>query len=94
MVIMNAGTSIITAKSPYAAHTSVTLPQVSEAFGTWAFKSGIRKAYTLVSDFAPGHDAEGGFHVRSRRPAARSSALCAFRWQTPTSPPSSSAPRT
>jgi branched-chain amino acid transport system substrate-binding protein len=61
MVIMNAGASVITAKSPYAVRTSVTLPQVSEAFGTWAFKSGIRKAYTLVSDFAPGHDAEGGF---------------------------------
>jgi branched-chain amino acid transport system substrate-binding protein len=61
MVIMNAGASVITAKSPYAVRTSVTLPQVSEAFGTWAYKSGIRKAYTLVSDFAPGHDAEGGF---------------------------------
>jgi branched-chain amino acid transport system substrate-binding protein len=61
MVIMNAGTSIITAKSAYATRTSVTLPQVSEAFGAWAAKSGIKKAYTMVSDFAPGHDAEGGF---------------------------------
>ncbi|MBO0766942.1 MAG: ABC transporter substrate-binding protein [Hyphomicrobiaceae bacterium] len=61
MVVMNAGASIITTKSPYATRTSVTLPQVSEAFGAWAARSGIKKAYSMVSDFAPGHDAEAGF---------------------------------
>jgi branched-chain amino acid transport system substrate-binding protein len=30
--------------------------------GSWAYKSGIRKAYTMVSDFAPGKDAEAAFH--------------------------------
>jgi branched-chain amino acid transport system substrate-binding protein len=62
MVIMNAATSIITTKSPYSARTSVTPPQLNESFGTWAYKSGIRKIYTMVSDFGPGHDAEGAFH--------------------------------
>jgi branched-chain amino acid transport system substrate-binding protein len=62
MVIMNAGTSIITTKSPYSTRTSITLPQVAEAFGQWAAKSGTKKAYTMVSDFGPGHDAEQGFH--------------------------------
>jgi branched-chain amino acid transport system substrate-binding protein len=62
MVIMNAGTSIITTKSPYSARTSVTLPQVSEAFGQWAANSGTRKVYSMVSDYGPGHDAEQGFH--------------------------------
>ncbi|WP_086091213.1 ABC transporter substrate-binding protein [Pseudorhodoplanes sinuspersici] len=61
MVIMNAGTSIITTKSPYAVRTSVTLPQVSEAFGQWAAKNSVKKVYTMVSDFGPGHDAEQGF---------------------------------
>jgi branched-chain amino acid transport system substrate-binding protein len=61
MVIMNAGTSIITTKSPYSTRTSVTLPQVSEAFGRWAIKNGIRSVYSMVSDFGPGHDAEQGF---------------------------------
>jgi branched-chain amino acid transport system substrate-binding protein len=61
MVIMNAGTSIITTKSPYSTRTSVTLPQVSEAFGRWAAKSGIRSVYSMVSDFGPGHDAEQSF---------------------------------
>jgi branched-chain amino acid transport system substrate-binding protein len=62
MVVMNAATAIITTKSPYMARTSVTLPQLNETFGTWAYKSGIRKVYTMVSDYGPGHDAEGAFH--------------------------------
>jgi branched-chain amino acid transport system substrate-binding protein len=62
MVIMNAATSIITTKSPYAIRTSVTLPQVAETFGTWAAtKGGIKKSYTMVTDYGPGHDFEGGF---------------------------------
>src|SRR6188472_4505817 len=54
MVVMNAATSIIITKSPYMARTSLTVPQLQEAFGTWAYKSGIRKTYTMVSDFGPG----------------------------------------
>ena len=50
MVVMNAATAIITTKSPYIVRASLTIPQVNEAFGTWAYKSGIRKVYTLVSD--------------------------------------------
>ncbi len=61
MVVMNAATAIITTKSPYMARTSVTVPQLNESFGTWAYKSGIRKIYTMVSDYGPGHDAEGAF---------------------------------
>jgi len=61
MVIMNAATSIITAKAPYAVRVSMTVPQVTEPIGAWAYKNGIRKAFTMVSDFAPGHDAEQAF---------------------------------
>jgi branched-chain amino acid transport system substrate-binding protein len=61
MVVMNAATSIITTKSPYLVRTSVTVPQIDETFGTWAAKSGIKTAYTLVSDYGPGIDAEGAF---------------------------------
>jgi branched-chain amino acid transport system substrate-binding protein len=62
MVVMNAATSIVITKSPYMVRTSTTLPQLVETFGTWAYKNGIRKVYTMVSDYGPGHDAEGGFH--------------------------------
>ncbi len=61
MVVMNAATSIITTKSPYMARISSTLAQNCEPLGTWAFKNGVRKAYTLVSDYAPGHDGEAAF---------------------------------
>ncbi len=61
MVVMNAATSIITTKSPYMARTSLTIPQLDQTLGTWAYKSGIRKIYTMVSDYGPGHDGESSF---------------------------------
>ncbi len=61
MVVMNAATAIITTKSPYMARTSLTVPQLNEAFGAWAYRNGVRKLYTMVSDYGPGHDAEGAF---------------------------------
>jgi len=62
MVVMNAATSIITAKSPYIARTSSTTPQLNYTLGGWAAKHGIKKIYTMVSDYAPGIDAETWFH--------------------------------
>ncbi|HVV63176.1 MAG TPA: ABC transporter substrate-binding protein [Pseudolabrys sp.] len=62
MVVMNAATAIITTKSPYMARTSLTIPQLNEAFGKWAATKGkVKKAYTMVSDYGPGHDAEQSF---------------------------------
>ncbi|MDO8876994.1 MAG: ABC transporter substrate-binding protein [Pseudolabrys sp.] len=61
MVVMNAATSAVTAKSPYIARTSLTIPQLENTFGAWAVKSGIKKVYTMVSDYGPGHDAETWF---------------------------------
>src|SRR5262245_29977201 len=61
MVVMNAATSVIITKSPYMVRTSVTLPQVMDTFGTWAAKSGIKKCYTMVTDYGPGHDSEAAF---------------------------------
>jgi branched-chain amino acid transport system substrate-binding protein len=62
MVVMNAATSIITTKSPYIARTSVTTPQLNHTLGVWAAKSGIKRIYTMVSDYGPGIDAETWFH--------------------------------
>ena len=60
-VVMNAATSIITTKSPYITRSSLTLPQNCEVLGAWAFQNGARRVFTLVSDYAPGHDAESAF---------------------------------
>ena len=61
MVVMNAATSIITTKSPYLARTSLTTPQLNYTLGKWAAKNGIKKIYTMVSDYGPGIDAETWF---------------------------------
>jgi branched-chain amino acid transport system substrate-binding protein len=63
MVVMNAATSIITTKSPYIVRSSLTLPQNCEVLGTWAFQNGVKKVFTLVSDYAPGIDAETSFQL-------------------------------
>ena len=61
MVIMNAATSVITTRSPYVVRVSHTLPQDTQPIAQWAAKNGIKRAFTLVSDFGPGVDAEGAF---------------------------------
>jgi len=58
--IMNAGTSVITTRSPYIARFSFTLWQSTYPLGQWAAKK-YKTAYIAVSDFAPGHDSEAGF---------------------------------
>jgi branched-chain amino acid transport system substrate-binding protein len=61
MIVMNAATSIITTKSPYVARLSMTLAQVTAPVGTWAARSGIKRAFTLVADYGPGIDSETAF---------------------------------
>jgi branched-chain amino acid transport system substrate-binding protein len=60
-LVMAAGTSIITTKSPYIVRTSFTLPQSSVIIANWAAKNKIKKVVTIVSDYAPGADAEKWF---------------------------------
>ena len=59
-VLLNAGTSVITTRSPYTVRVSFTLWQSCYPLGGWAAKR-FKTAYTLVSDYAPGHDAEAAF---------------------------------
>jgi branched-chain amino acid transport system substrate-binding protein len=61
MIVMNAVTTGITAKSPYMLRTSMTMQQMTEPFGTWTAKNKIGKVYSLVSDYSTGIDAEARF---------------------------------
>jgi branched-chain amino acid transport system substrate-binding protein len=63
-VVMAAGTSIITERSPYIVRTSFTLPQSSVVMADWAAKNAIKKVVTIVSDYAPGIDSEKSFTAR------------------------------
>jgi len=60
-IVMAAGTSIITERSPYIARTSFTLAQSTVPMAEWAAKNGIKKVATMVSDYAPGADAQSSF---------------------------------
>jgi branched-chain amino acid transport system substrate-binding protein len=61
MIVMNAATSAVTTRSPYIVRVSMTLPQGSAPIATWAAKNGIKKVFTVVSDYAPGIDSETQF---------------------------------
>ena len=60
-IIMAAGTSIITERSPFIVRTSFTVPQSAKVMAEWAAKNNIKTAVTMVTDYAPGHDAESSF---------------------------------
>ena len=34
---------------------------LNDTLGVWAYRSGLRKVYSMVADFGPGHDAEAAF---------------------------------
>jgi branched-chain amino acid transport system substrate-binding protein len=60
-IVMAAGTSSITERSPYVVRTSFTLAQSCVIMADWAIKNGIQKVVSMVSDFAPGIDSENFF---------------------------------
>jgi len=60
-IVTAAGTSIITEKSPYIARTSFTLAQSTVPMADWAAQNGVKKVVSMVSDYAPGADAEKSF---------------------------------
>ncbi|MFN0162917.1 MAG: ABC transporter substrate-binding protein [Burkholderiales bacterium] len=57
---MNAAGARILNAAPFMSRMSFTLCQSAYPAGQWAAKK-YKKAYTAVSDFAPGHEAEGCF---------------------------------
>ena len=59
-VSANASGAKVVGLSPYMARVSFTLCQSAYPLGQWAAKK-YKKAYSAVSDFAPGHEAEGCF---------------------------------
>jgi branched-chain amino acid transport system substrate-binding protein len=61
LVITNAAGVAIPRISPYVVRVSFTLWQQAYPLGQWAAKQNWKTAYTAVSDFIPGHDAEGAF---------------------------------
>ena len=59
-VIANAAGVSIPRASPYVARVSFTLWQAAYPLGKWAATK-FKRAYSVVSDFSPGHEAEEAF---------------------------------
>jgi branched-chain amino acid transport system substrate-binding protein len=60
-VIMISSTTAVVEKSPFFVRTSCTLAQSSAILADWAVKKGFGKSVTLVTEFAPGLEAEETF---------------------------------
>ncbi|MGK5077287.1 ABC transporter substrate-binding protein [Janthinobacterium sp. HLX7-2] len=61
MVVMNAAASSITGRSPYIVRTSYTIAQSVKPLAEWAYKTGSRRVFSIVADYAPGQDAHTWF---------------------------------
>ena len=61
LVVMNAATSSITAKSPYVIRTSFTMWQNTVPAAKTALEMNLKKAAIAVSDYGPGKDAQAAF---------------------------------
>lgn len=61
LLITNAAGTAIPRISPFVARVSFTLWQQALPLGQWAVKQGWKTAFTVISDFIPGHDADDAF---------------------------------
>ena len=91
-LVMAAGTSIITERSPYIARTSFTVPQSCVIIADWAAKN-IKKVVTIVPTMRR-LDAENRSPNASRQPAAPSPRRSGYRSPIRTSRRSCNAPPT
>ncbi len=71
MIVTCAATSFIPQRSPFILRTAFSLPLACTPMADWAFRNNIRNVATLVTDFAPGLDAEKAFKDRFIRNGGR-----------------------
>lgn len=61
LLVLNASATDLTAKAPYSVRVSFSFRQVTTPFGRWASRQGFKRVVTIVTDYAPGLDAEKSF---------------------------------
>ncbi|MYM83672.1 ABC transporter substrate-binding protein [Duganella sp. FT50W] len=61
MIVTGAAASAMTSRSPYLTRTSYTIAQSVQPLAQWAYKTGSRRVFSVVADYAPGHDADMWF---------------------------------
>jgi branched-chain amino acid transport system substrate-binding protein len=67
MVVMNAASSAIPSRSPYIVRTSMTIAQNAEGVADWAVKNGVKTAFVLYADYAPGKEGAEQFKATFTR---------------------------
>jgi branched-chain amino acid transport system substrate-binding protein len=60
-VLFETGSPPVVTLSPYFVRTGNSIGQGAQAEAVWGYKHGKRRAYMVVSDYAPGYDVEGSF---------------------------------
>jgi branched-chain amino acid transport system substrate-binding protein len=71
MIVTSAATSFIPSRSPFILRTAFSLPLACTPMADWALRNNIRSVATLVTDYAPGLDAEKAFKDRFVRNGGR-----------------------
>ena len=61
MIVMAAATSVIPQRSPYIVRSNFTVPQITAPMADWAAKKGMKRLFTMVTDYAPGIECENVF---------------------------------
>jgi len=61
MIVMAAATSVIPQRSPYIVRSNFTVPQITAPMADWAAKKGMKRLFTMVTDYAPGLECEHVF---------------------------------
>ena len=64
MIVMAAATSVIPQRSPYIVRSNFTVPQITAPMADWAAKKGMKRLFTMVTDYAPGIECENVFVKR------------------------------
>ncbi len=67
MIVMAAGTEVIPQRSPFIVRSGFTLPQNTAPIAMWAAKNNLKRVFSLVTDYAPGHDSEKTFVNRFKQ---------------------------
>ena len=87
LIITNAAGAAIPRISPYVVRVAFTQWQTALPMGQWAFKQGWKTAFSAVSDFIPGHDADDAFKKGFTDAGGKMAGSVAFSPASPDFPP-------
>jgi branched-chain amino acid transport system substrate-binding protein len=61
MIVMGAATSVVPQRSPFIVRAGFTVPQITAPIAQWGARNGIKRVFSMVTDYAPGLECERTF---------------------------------